>query len=886
MSLGPYSPFSISFIIVGFVSTIYLLHIEEKTAAIRFMIAGMAGFTIGTAVMFASRIVLYGGALAPMIDAWAVFSMAAMVGFGYHYPRKVRSVEALVAIFLTSSIALFALSFSFYYAYQIIANQQYDLWIQNLFWFLNPFTFFVALIISIRRTLTLQREKFPGQKLRDRVQELIYPMDREVRLLRNFSLALSIGLIQGLAYGLELMGVIHPLLAPVVVDLSLLLMIVAIVYASFDLTQQQPGLITRLVGISLVTLLAILGSLGIFTVSNMVEQRNEMNIKLVEIVQQEIQNGELSTIPDEIVYLITSPRTDQQETELENDDLRLLYERQPAFDSQSLVEEVLQSNSEMLPSPIWQFYVEKHIRLVNKTVPVEFRYGAQPIGSYHQYAGYMFFDNESQYEVGFSLEEISQNIHRSSWGMVISVIVGSLVIVLIFPQLFRTNLIRPLDQLLMGVRRADDGDLDITVPVIHNDEIGFLAAAFNKMTASLREELLKRRHAEDELLELASTLEQRIVDRTRELSALYDVSAVASQAQDSESLLNESLNRTMDVLRCTTGMIFLQNENLPERNSYQLVTHQGLPANWLQDEDALSSKNRLFDSVISEGTPLLVTDVSSDTRLPEVMRISQSSTMIFAPLQSEGRVLGILGLARDRGNSFDLDEVALSVSIADQIGIAVQNDRLRQRAQQVKLLEERQNLARALHDSVTQSLYGLLNLTEAGMVRLEKGPTETVQHTLTRIGQTARQAIREMRLFIHQLRPPVLEQEGLVNALDLRLIAVEGRSDVLARLRADDDIQLPLKIETALFFIAQEALNNTLRHAQAGTVNINIYSQSNDIVMEIIDDGCGFEIESVKEGGMGLSNMRERTATINGNLEIYSCLGEGTQIKVSVDKEL
>jgi len=861
---------------------IYLLRIEEKTTATRFVTAGMAGFTIGTAFMFATSIVLWGGALSPMIDAWAVFGMAAMIGFGYHYPQKVRSLEARFAFIFASSIALISLSFSFYYAYQILVNHRFDIGVQDLFWFLNPLTFLAALIVSIRRTLVLQRQKTPRQGWRETLLELYHPRDRQVRLLRNFSLALSLGLIQGLAYGFELAGLLHPLLAPGVVDLSLLLMVVAIVYASFDLTHRHPGLIIRMVGLSLVTLPAILGFLGIYTVNTAMERVDGENIQSMEMVRKTVRAGNLSLLPNEVVYVIAWPVAEPQETTLDYKRVQLLYERQPGFDSLSLGVEHRQSIAGTLPKATWMYSIEKRLRMANRTVPVQLRYGTHLIGSYHQYAGYSFIVDGSEYEVGFSLGEMSKIIHNISLGMVSAVIVGSLFIVMAFPQLFRTNLIRPLDRLLEGVRRADAGDLDILVPVIHNDEVGFLTAAFNKMTASLREELSKRRRAEKELLELTSTLEQRIIDRTRELTALYDVSAVASQAQDSQTLLTESLTRTMEALLSTAGMIFLQDEDVSETHPFRLITHQGIPSDWFPNVEVLSAEDGLFDTVIAQRTPLLIPDVAATARLPATMRKTKPTTLLFAPLQAEGRVLGVLGLARELGESFDLDEVALLVSIADQIGVAVQNDRLRQRAQRVIMLEERQRLARDLHDSVTQSLYGLVTLTEAGMVRLESGTRKAVQHTFARIGQTARQAIREMRLFIHQLRPPVLEQEGLVNALDLRLAAVEGRSDVQARLHADEDIHLSLRVETALFHIAQEALNNTLKHAQADSVYVNMFHQNQNIVMEIMDDGCGFDTETVKDGCMGLANMRERVEAIGGELEIISHLGEGTRIKVTV----
>lgn len=242
-----------------------------------------------------------------------------------------------------------------------------------------------------------------------------------------------------------------------------------------------------------------------------------------------------------------------------------------------------------------------------------------------------------------------------------------------------------------------------------------------------------------------------------------------------------------------------------------------------------------------------------------------------------------MGLAREISRNFDLDEVALLVSIVSQVGTAVQTDRLRQLAQRATVLEERQRLARDLHDSVTQSLYGLATLTEAGKMRLEAGDLSASAHLLTRIGQTARQAIREMRLFLHQLRPQVLEKEGLVSAIELRLAAVEGRSDVRATLEADENIHLPLDVENALYHISQEALNNALKHAAASIVAVRLARAGNSVMLEICDDGCGFDPGHLNGGGMGLDSMRARATAIGAVFGIQSTPGEGTCVKVMLE---
>jgi signal transduction histidine kinase len=456
-----------------------------------------------------------------------------------------------------------------------------------------------------------------------------------------------------------------------------------------------------------------------------------------------------------------------------------------------------------------------------------------------------------------------------------------LIVLGVFPRFYHTNLIRPLDRLLDGVRQADQGRLGISVPVTYQDEIGFLTTAFNKMTASLSAELTQRQRAEADLRQLNLTLEQRVADRTRELEALYDVSAAASLAQAPQELLNLLLERTLAALRSPMGMILLMKESSPP-NALLLAADCGLPPGWQTYLNTASTADALLASVLSQPDPLLIVNTHREGRLPNFVGQTEPLTMLLAALPAERQVMGLMGVARPAERGFDLDEVALFVSLVRQVGTAVHTDHLRQAAQRATVLEDRQRLARDLHDSVTQSLYGLAALTEAGKMRLETGDVETSAHLLTRIGQTARQAIREMRLFLHQLRPPVLEQEGLVSALELRLAAVEGRSDVHASLEADENIHLETDVETALYHIAQEALNNALKHAAASSVTVRLYQTDEGVTLEIADDGRGFDPNRVNGGGMGLGNMSARAKAIGAAIEIHSRPGEGTQVKVRV----
>jgi signal transduction histidine kinase len=218
--------------------------------------------------------------------------------------------------------------------------------------------------------------------------------------------------------------------------------------------------------------------------------------------------------------------------------------------------------------------------------------------------------------------------------------------------------------------------------------------------------------------------------------------------------------------------------------------------------------------------------------------------------------------------------------VADQLGTIVEGMRLQEQAERAAVLEERGRLARELHDSVTQLLYGINLFSRAGRDAYSQGKTEEGSQHLARLGETASQAIKEMRLLLYELRPQALEQQGLVGALQQRLDAVESRAGITARLVADAN-HLPAEVEQELYHIVQEALNNALKHSAATEVDVQIQAHSEGWLVEVTDDGAGFDPRSVSDsGGMGVSNIRDRAERLGATLTLISEPGKGTTVRV------
>lgn len=202
--------------------------------------------------------------------------------------------------------------------------------------------------------------------------------------------------------------------------------------------------------------------------------------------------------------------------------------------------------------------------------------------------------------------------------------------------------------------------------------------------------------------------------------------------------------------------------------------------------------------------------------------------------------------------------------------------------------DERSRLARELHDSVTQSLYSLTLFTEAARQMAEDAGYELIERQIGQIGRIGLQALKEMRLLVYELRPPELKREGLIRALRQRLEAVEGRAGVEAHavVDAEEFGRLPRDVELGLYRIAQEALNNALKHAVATSVVVHLRKKDGRVELEVVDDGLGFQPEAVRDrGGMGLESIRQRAEGLGGTAAIHSTRGEGTSVKVAVDLE-
>ena len=283
--------------------------------------------------------------------------------------------------------------------------------------------------------------------------------------------------------------------------------------------------------------------------------------------------------------------------------------------------------------------------------------------------------------------------------------------------------------------------------------------------------------------------------------------------------------------------------------------------------------------VFQTRAPLVIADTTREAVWSEYFKDMPIRSWMGAPLVVSDQAIGVLTVVSSNISQYSADQGRMLQAFATQAAIAIEHARLYQRAQSIAIDAERQRLARELHDSVTQELYSLTLMTNGLKLLAEKGELEQVRTGLQDLQALTKQALRDTRLLTHQLRPSLLKDLGLIAALQHRLSIVEQRAGVKATFTVAGDLNLSPVVEEHLFQIAQEALNNALRHARANRVQVDLVAQDGTVALTIRDDGVGFD-PAQAPSGLGLGHLAERAGIIGGQLTLQSQPGEGTTVEV------
>jgi signal transduction histidine kinase len=257
-------------------------------------------------------------------------------------------------------------------------------------------------------------------------------------------------------------------------------------------------------------------------------------------------------------------------------------------------------------------------------------------------------------------------------------------------------------------------------------------------------------------------------------------------------------------------------------------------------------------------------------------------SFLGVPIVAREGVIGAFYLTEKVGSAhFTAADQELIELLAAHAAIAITNARLYEQSRELSILSERNRLALELHDAVSQKLFSLVLTAEALATLVDGG---TVGEQAARLKALAQEALDELRALIFELRPPELERDGLCGALRKHVGLVAQRRAGGITLELADGIPAEPKRDAEILRIAQEAINNALRHAQAEHVSVSLRGENGELVLEVADDGVGFDpaADELRSRRLGLTSMEERARRLHGRLEIQSEPGAGTTVRLAV----
>lgn len=449
------------------------------------------------------------------------------------------------------------------------------------------------------------------------------------------------------------------------------------------------------------------------------------------------------------------------------------------------------------------------------------------------------------------------------------------------------GIIRPIKTLTSSIKRVAEGDFKVALPFNRQDEIGQLASAFLSMTRDLaksRQELTKSR---DELMV-----------RNEELSALNSIASKVNQSLNLEDVLDNTMQKVLDVTRATNGCIFLRDS---ESNILKEIGGTGSTGIFKCRQAASATADCSCHQVVREGQTVIVNDILHCPMLTEeVLTKENISSFVSVPLKAKDRIIGVMNITCSDERPFTENDFRILDSIAYHISLAIENSILYDQAKKKeelrgKLLnmvinaqeEERKRIARELHDEYGQSMAVLkINLEYMDTLALPEQSElrEKLKQTVALVGE----ALENLRRLPLALRPYALDQLGLIAAIRAHVQTNLESAGIRVEFETKGlDRRLSPETETVLFRIIQEAIHNIVRHAEAKNVKIKLEVKTDKITAEVCDDGKGFNIESLsqaKDGTqrLGLLGIQERVSLLGGTFNIESSPEKGTRIQVEI----
>jgi two-component system sensor histidine kinase DevS len=393
-------------------------------------------------------------------------------------------------------------------------------------------------------------------------------------------------------------------------------------------------------------------------------------------------------------------------------------------------------------------------------------------------------------------------------------------------------------------------------------------AAVAISNARLYDKLVQREHA--------------LTRRNEDLALLNNLAAMLASSSEIDEILDKVASEVVDYLKAEAGEIFLREE---DGQTLRMVLHRGRFTEPLWSRDRFLEGEGLIGMTVKTGQPRFLTLPGKNGRYLRREAIQDRIRQIASfPLIGRGGVLGALCVAYYQPEPLDELELQFLTAISAWAGTSIESVRLKYQSRRLAILEERERIGMDLHDGIIQSIYAVGLTLEHARLLLDENPAQSRQRIDQAIDDL-NSTIRDIRTYILDLRPRQLHEENLMEGLQRLANELKANTLLEASLHgpADGMPQLPDAHAIALFHIAQEALANVAKHAHANKVEIYLWATPERVLLEISDDGSGFDPQRINMTlGHGLANMQTRARNVGGDVEITSEPGGGTTLLVWV----
>lgn len=401
---------------------------------------------------------------------------------------------------------------------------------------------------------------------------------------------------------------------------------------------------------------------------------------------------------------------------------------------------------------------------------------------------------------------------------------------------------------------------------------------------------------------------QSALDQTQ---LLYQTSQRISTAMEVDEVIRAYLEQVAARGRYACSVVLYEFDDQGQRSAV-IVRGQ-----WTREKGLIHLEERIpysrddLDPPLDAGQTITVSDVQTDPRIPPALRQVQLEAgrpaLAFIPLMVRGQRIGLVVLSDVAPHTWEPADLRPYQATAAQLATAIDSRRqhylLSERGRQIAVLKERQRLARDLHDSVTQLIFSITLIAQSVAPAWRRDPAEG-ERRIQRLLELSQSALAEMRALLAELRPPdsqplppgpvpgivQVQRDGLVAALQSHTANL-ARDGLQVKLNAAGYVRQPLEQEETLYRIAQEALNNVVKHARAQTVELKLLVNQQFIQLKIVDDGVGFAPTASApsadktKGGLGLTTMRERAEAFGGTVQLAAAPGSGATVTVTIPRK-